>query len=68
MQIVTMILDRFADPGQSAENGWTPLHIAAQNGHDEVRCELNVLLLCGASYSEVHLAYTLFYLITVYLC
>jgi ankyrin repeat protein len=37
MQIVRMLLDSFADPGQAAENGVTPLYIAAHNGHDEVR-------------------------------
>jgi ankyrin repeat protein len=48
MQILRMLLDRGANPGQAAENGWTPLYIAAKNGHDEVHCGL--MCCCIASY------------------
>jgi len=37
MQVVKLLLEMNADPDQAATNGVTPLIIAAQNGHGEVR-------------------------------
>ena len=36
LEVVKLLLDKGPNVGVATNNGWTPLHAAAQNGHLEV--------------------------------